>query len=90
LRGGVKTPTLRAFDGLRKLNGPIAGAPSLASFAPLRLCENRRPNEEANLAQRRKAAKAGSFISQRQSNARIEYSSPAYVEWVSGGRKMLQ
>jgi len=56
----------------------------------LRLCENRRPNEEANLAQRRKAAKAGSFISQRPSNARRAYSSPAYVEWVSGGRKMLQ
>jgi len=33
-------------------------APPFASFAPLRLGENRHLNEEANLSQRRKGAKA--------------------------------
>ena len=31
---------------------------SLAAFAALRLCENRRPNKEAHFSQSRKAAKA--------------------------------
>src|SRR5262245_8852645 len=37
---------------------PKPGAPTFASFASLRLSENRRLNEEANLSQRRKGAKA--------------------------------
>jgi len=36
----------------------MAGAHPFASFAPLRLCEKCRLNEEANLSQRRNGAKA--------------------------------
>ena len=39
-----------------KTSGAIAGAPPFASFASLRISENRRLSEEANLSQRRKGA----------------------------------
>jgi hypothetical protein len=54
------------MTGSRRMQGIIILAP-LASFASLRLRENRRLNEEANLSQRRKGAKAPPFKYQRLS-----------------------
>jgi hypothetical protein len=47
-----------------------AGAPPFASFAPLRLCENRRLNKETNLSQSRKDAKAPPLINARLNSRR--------------------
>jgi hypothetical protein len=56
LERGVKATLLANPKYVRQTS--VAGAPPFASFAPLRLCENRRLNEETYLAQRRKGAKA--------------------------------
>jgi hypothetical protein len=68
LAGGFSRPDRRSETDLWSLRikwGHSCGRFYFAAFASLRLGENRRLNKEAHLSQRRKGAKAKSFISQK-------------------------